>query len=105
MIRRPPRSTLFPYTTLFRSWLGGATFSAILGLLAPGPAGAWERGDVANFAPIPAFAPSGPGAPCPHSAQSCTSAVAGPAAAPDGAVFMAAFGCPHRDGRRRRRVW
>src|SRR3712207_4565995 len=22
MIRRPPRSTLFPYTTLFRSWLG-----------------------------------------------------------------------------------
>src|SRR2546422_1564078 len=29
MIRRPPRSTLFPYTTLFRSrpnpWLGGPT--------------------------------------------------------------------------------
>src|SRR3712207_7466363 len=24
MIRRPPRSTLFPYTTLFRSWEGGA---------------------------------------------------------------------------------
>src|SRR2546425_8937475 len=23
MIRRPPRSTLFPYTTLFRSWFGG----------------------------------------------------------------------------------
>src|SRR5688572_32031719 len=23
MIRRPPRSTLFPYTTLFRSGLGG----------------------------------------------------------------------------------
>src|SRR3712207_8272214 len=22
MIRRPPRSTLFPYTTLFRSWWG-----------------------------------------------------------------------------------
>ena len=21
MIRRPPRSTLFPYTTLFRSWI------------------------------------------------------------------------------------
>src|SRR2546427_4904154 len=36
MIRRPPRSTLFPYTTLFRSrfWLlmtilGGATFVGI----------------------------------------------------------------------------
>src|SRR5258708_26012416 len=24
MIRRPPRSTLFPYTTLFRSWTGCA---------------------------------------------------------------------------------
>src|SRR2546430_13606965 len=24
MIRRPPRSTLFPYTTLFRSYLGAA---------------------------------------------------------------------------------
>src|SRR3989442_8754271 len=24
MIRRPPRSTLFPYTTLFRSWAAGA---------------------------------------------------------------------------------
>src|SRR5687768_17923435 len=23
MIRRPPRSTLFPYTTLFRSWRNG----------------------------------------------------------------------------------
>src|SRR6266540_7377479 len=23
MIRRPPRSTLFPYTTLFRSWSSG----------------------------------------------------------------------------------
>src|SRR3712207_9540846 len=26
MIRRPPRSTLFPYTTLFRSFYGGADF-------------------------------------------------------------------------------
>src|SRR5260221_8175452 len=24
MIRRPPRSTLFPYTTLFRSWIKAA---------------------------------------------------------------------------------
>src|SRR5436853_5828710 len=28
MIRRPPRSTLFPYTTLFRSRRGGATGGA-----------------------------------------------------------------------------
>src|SRR3712207_8728867 len=27
MIRRPPRSTLFPYTTLFRSQFGGNLFS------------------------------------------------------------------------------
>src|SRR5256885_12179723 len=26
MIRRPPRSTLFPYTTLFRSRVGGEVF-------------------------------------------------------------------------------
>src|SRR2546423_2540950 len=26
MIRRPPRSTLFPYTTLFRSWLDRAEY-------------------------------------------------------------------------------
>src|SRR5690348_17617748 len=25
MLRRPPRSTLFPYTTLFRSWAEGHT--------------------------------------------------------------------------------
>src|SRR4051812_49564066 len=30
MIRRPPRSTLFPYTTLFRSALAFASFSSEL---------------------------------------------------------------------------
>src|SRR4051795_8852402 len=34
MIRRPPRSTLFPYTTLFRSWRNAARRSA-------GPSTAW----------------------------------------------------------------
>src|SRR2546423_5105287 len=29
MIRRPPRSTLFPYTTLFRSWRVAAATSHI----------------------------------------------------------------------------
>src|SRR3989441_7237884 len=29
MIRRPPRSTLFPYTTLFRSGLGGGALVAL----------------------------------------------------------------------------
>src|SRR2546430_3394738 len=30
MIRRPPRSTLFPYTTLFRSWPAGASAHAFV---------------------------------------------------------------------------
>src|SRR5258707_7554009 len=33
MIRRPPRSTLFPYTTLFRSWVAFAA-AATSGLIA-----------------------------------------------------------------------
>src|SRR2546426_8656193 len=32
MIRRPPRSTLFPYTTLFRSPLGGNAVRRALGM-------------------------------------------------------------------------
>src|SRR2546429_1612259 len=32
MIRRPPRSTLFPYTTLFRSWYDPNVVDALRGL-------------------------------------------------------------------------
>src|SRR2546430_11777259 len=32
MIRRPPRSTLFPYTTLFRSQIGKDNFDCVQGL-------------------------------------------------------------------------
>src|SRR2546422_2258729 len=36
MIRRPPRSTLFPYTTLFRSGCGKSTLlNLVAGLLEP----------------------------------------------------------------------
>src|SRR5260370_17532032 len=35
MIRRPPRSTLFPYTTLFRSGFGGATAAKYVKQWAP----------------------------------------------------------------------
>src|SRR3712207_7185078 len=35
MIRRPPRSTLFPYTTLFRSWHQGLAPDQMVAL-APG---------------------------------------------------------------------
>src|SRR3712207_6974060 len=36
MIRRPPRSTLFPYTTLFRSPLGNSHVFIAIGRLADG---------------------------------------------------------------------
>src|ERR1700724_4701816 len=78
-------------------WLGGAAFSAILGSLSPGPAEAWDRGDVDNFATIPTFVPSGPGAACPNGAKSCTSDVEGVAVAPDGTVYSASYGF-NRDG-------
>src|SRR5260221_10905137 len=35
MIRRPPRSTLFPYTTLFRSEVAGEIFLAPDGVVMP----------------------------------------------------------------------
>src|SRR5690625_7048910 len=41
MIRRPPRSTLFPYTTLFRSRLDGELFADLPG---QGQAVAFEAG-------------------------------------------------------------
>src|SRR2546429_3901489 len=40
MIRRPPRSTLFPYTTLFRSAGAGATVRVVMG---PGKLGGCVR--------------------------------------------------------------
>src|SRR3712207_9394822 len=58
MIRRPPRSTLFPYTTLFRSFgsrrregesvghaasIGGAPVQTALGGVAGGPPSRWCR--------------------------------------------------------------
>src|SRR5437868_8059385 len=47
MIRRPPRSTLFPYTTLFRSRQRGRGRALLLGSLAPlrGREGSEEEGD------------------------------------------------------------
>src|SRR5258708_16868882 len=42
MIRRPPRSTLFPYTTLFRSGAIGASDAQIVGLILR--QGLWKTG-------------------------------------------------------------
>src|SRR5688572_32184856 len=53
MIRRPPRSTLFPYTTLFRSHLHAHPFIAqgVGGALAAHhPAAPRDGGDVGSFA-------------------------------------------------------
>src|SRR5690349_22004608 len=49
MIRRPPRSTLFPYTTLFRSALGDQLGHPLrLALLVHGHEGEVGRDDVAS---------------------------------------------------------
>src|SRR3712207_8036424 len=55
MIRRPPRSTLFPYTTLFRS------------LSAGGPGLGWDGGPISGhtlFADIGSNIPCGPENEC-----------------------------------------
>src|SRR3989454_11305487 len=44
MIRRPPRSTLFPYTTLFRSWDASGYGGALIPSFYPPEANAdWAR--------------------------------------------------------------
>src|SRR3712207_8903339 len=53
MIRRPPRSTLFPYTTLFRS-----------GLASRAGAGAASAGPVACSGAMPFCPAASPSAPC-----------------------------------------
>src|SRR2546430_6707521 len=45
MIRRPPRSTLFPYTTLFRSRLIGSSRSSYGGQAAARPSADWSRSE------------------------------------------------------------
>src|SRR3712207_8290250 len=45
MIRRPPRSTLFPYTTLFRSYLARSGVDVTL-FVKPAHAAAFERSEV-----------------------------------------------------------
>src|SRR2546421_12847627 len=43
MIRRPPRSTLFPYTTLFRSWVQFDEGSKLIRFYNP-DSGTWSEG-------------------------------------------------------------
>src|SRR5256885_9824226 len=53
MIRRPPRSTLFPYTTLFRSHAEAADAARRLGKLEDG------RAEVGHLGNLPALATIG----------------------------------------------
>ena len=69
-----------------------AVFGAAVSLLATAPAQRFHRGEVGNFATIPAFVPSGPGAACPGGAASCTSDVEGITVSPDGTVYSPSFG-------------
>src|SRR2546430_12632131 len=49
MIRRPPRSTLFPYTTLFRSLGLAAVVLAVLVGIPLGVAAAWWRNTALDY--------------------------------------------------------
>src|SRR5256885_7783943 len=51
MIRRPPRSTLFPYPTLFRSLLGGTGLLALLCVPAVGLSRAASQQGAAVISP------------------------------------------------------
>src|SRR5438477_5683010 len=53
MIRRPPRSTLFPYTTLFRSWPGRRAAGAGIEALHPGALRIPPRGRGSPAAEVP----------------------------------------------------
>src|SRR2546422_7999210 len=78
MIRRPPRSTLFPYTTLFRSLMAGAAFlfsavAAYMAGLVGSPSNPVSGGTIATIG-LAAFVlvalvggthPAGPGAALP----------------------------------------
>src|SRR3712207_7517640 len=60
MIRRPPRSTLFPYTTLFRSFplstralfVAEAPAGGVAGEVFPGENQAWAHGVEATALPL-----------------------------------------------------
>src|SRR6266508_5861803 len=55
MLRRPPRSTLFPYTTLFRSHFTAGFCAGVDGDRGPAPAGAAEaRAAFTGSAALPA---------------------------------------------------
>src|SRR3712207_7043855 len=63
MIRRPPRSTLFPYTTLFRSGAGIRRGALRHGLVRPGGRRAADGGPRRRRAQLPRGPAAGAGGP------------------------------------------
>src|SRR5256885_10424434 len=59
MIRPPPRSTLFPYTTLFRSQLGGPSGSLPVAVREPRHADRARRGAPSQHVRLPRASNSG----------------------------------------------
>src|SRR3712207_9456321 len=61
MIRRPPRSTLFPYTTLFRSsgWRGGPSGRLRGRSTAPARSGWWPLASPISFLRVRGDSPPG----------------------------------------------
>src|SRR3712207_7786250 len=53
MIRRPPRSTLFPYTTLFRSFLADSLYSFLYPFLEIGSTGSATISSFAILSSLP----------------------------------------------------
>src|SRR3712207_8273708 len=72
MIRRPPRSTLFPYTTLFRSFHvteeNVSTGGAVSASANPGRSGLWPQRRTNSYAIFERSRPSGK--PCAPRARS-----------------------------------
>jgi sugar lactone lactonase YvrE len=77
---------------MLRLLLNAAAMALAIGGLCTGPAEAWVRGAVENFATIPTFTPAGPGGSCPDGATACASDIEGIATGPDGTVYTASFG-------------
>src|SRR2546426_4790324 len=77
MIRRPPRSTLFPYTTLFRSHRAGRDGRVLGGVLSRVPSGGLRRHRLPSPRPV-GVKEVGDGAALPKRSEEHTSELQSP---------------------------
>jgi len=73
-----------------RVTIGAVVVASLCVLYTVVPSAAWDRGEVENFATVPAFSPSG--GTCPDGATVCESDIEGIAVGPDGTVYTPSFG-------------